>query len=215
MMQALDDCDTFTFRVMGSGEHDGPRSASHRCVDLPSREEAVALFQDYLDNSDFRFGNVMHAPSVQAMIGEVYARLRQGHRVDLGSAALILSVCAASAFFWDGDREVPAHFSFGSEDHAAAQSHAWRAVAWDLLDQAQRAAAHSLDALQARLVLADVVYNLEGTTSRFRYVHACARSMAYELKLHVVDLPGRETTDGPFLREMKRRLWWFIAATDW
>lgn len=214
-MQALDDCDTFTFRVTGSGEHASPRSASHRCVDLPSREEAVALFQDYLDNSDFRFGNVMHSPSVQAMIGKVYARLRQGHRIDLGSAALILSVCAASAFFWDQDRQVPAHFSFESEDHAAAQSHAWRGVAWDLLDQAQRASSHSLDALQARLVLADVVYNLEGTTSRFRYIHGCARAMAYELKLHVVDLPGRESTDSPFLREMKRRLWWYIASTDW
>lgn len=198
---------------MGSGEYASPRSSSIRCVDLPSREDAHALFQDYMNTSHFRFGNVMHPPSVQAMIGEVYAQLRQGHRIDLGSAALILSVCAASAFFWD--RDALAQFNFLSEDHAASQAHAWRSVAWDLLDHAQRAATHSLDAVQAWLVLADVVYNTEGTTARFRCVHACARAAAYELKLNTVDLPGNKSSDSPLLRELKRRVWWSLASTDW
>lgn len=166
-----------------------------------------------MNTSYFRFGNVMHPPSIQAMIGEVYAQLRQGHRIDLGSAALILSVCAASAFFWD--RDVVSQFNFQSEDHAASQGHAWRAVTWDLLDHGQRAAKHSLDAVQAWLVLADIVYNMEGTTARFRCIHACARTVAYELKLHIVDLPGNDSSDSVLLREMKRRVWWSLVATDW
>lgn len=198
---------------MGSGEHPNLSGPSIRCVDLPSREDAHALFQDYMDNSDFRFGNVMHPPSIQTMIGEVYAQLRQGQPIDLGSAALILSVCAASAFFWE--RGTPAQFNFPSEDHAAAQSQAWRAVAWDLLDQGQRAALHSLDAVQARMVLSDIVFNQEGTTARFRYIHACARATAYELRLHTLDLPGNDSSDTLFLREMKRRVWWSLASTDW
>lgn len=147
------------------------------------------------------------------MIGDVYTQIRQGHRIDLGSAALILSLCAASAFFWDED--FPSRVNFLSEGIAATQSLVWRSAAWDLLDQAQRAASNSLEAIQARLILADLLYNNEGTTSRYRYVQSCARAAAYELKLHLIDLPGNSSTDTPVLREMKRRLWWYVASTDW
>lgn len=156
---------------------------------------------------------MLHSPSVRSTIGDVYTQLRQGHKINYGSAALILGICAASAFFWD--RDYPAHFRFLSEDNAAAQSHAWRGAAWDLLDQGQRAATQSLNTIQARMVVADVLYNLEGTTSRYRYLYSCARAAAYEMKLHLIDLPGRESDDSAFQREMKRRVWWYLAATDW
>lgn len=173
----------------------------------------MALFEDYIRYSDFHISNVLHATSVKAMVGEVYMQLRSGHTIDSGSAALILSICASSAYFWDWD--FPAHFRFLSEDNAAAQSLAWRGAAWDLLDQGQRAAKHSLDAIQARMILADVVYNLEGATSRFRYLHSCARAAAYEVKLHLIDMPGRDSEDNELQREIKRRVWWYLAGTDW
>lgn len=184
-----------------------------RYIDLPSREDAHALFEDYMDNLSFRFGNIMHPPTVQNTIGEVYAQLRQGHRVDHGSAALILSVCATSAFYWDPDGS--ALFNFSSEEHATAQSHAWRAAAWDVLDQGQRSASLSLDAVQARLVLADILFDLEGTTARFRYNHSCAKATAYELGLHIVDLPGSRTSEDAFTKELKRRIWWSVTGTEW
>lgn len=155
----------------------------------------------------------MHPPLVQAMIEDVYTQLRQGHKISLGSAALILSISAASACVWDDD--FPPSYNFASEVDAAAQCVVWRCAAWDLLDQAQRASLNSVDAIQARLILADVLYNIEGTTSRFRYIQSCARAAAYEIRLHLTDLPGNTSTDTPVLREMKRRLWWYIAATDW
>lgn len=184
-----------------------------RCIDMPSREDAHTLFQDYIDNSYFQIANAMHAPYITSSIGRVYAQLRQGHKVDLGSAALILSFCAASAFFWN--RTFSAQFDFLSEDNAATQSQIWRGAAWDLLDQAQRSASHSLDSIQARLVLADLLQNSEGITSRFRQLHSCARTSAYELRLHIVDLPGNHSLESPLLREVKRRVWWHLVATDW
>lgn len=56
---------------------------------------------------------------------------------------------------------------------------------------------------------------MEGTTARFRYLHSCARAAAYELKLHLIDFPGLDSTDGLILREMKRRIWWYLVGTDW
>lgn len=189
------------------------RHTNVRCVDLPNREVASGLFKEYLDSSDSQVPNILHPSLVQATIDNVYNQLQQGHKINLGSAALILSICAAGAIYWDS--EFSSRFNLHSEDDAAAQCVVWRNAAWDLLDQAQRAALHSLDAVQARIVLAELLYNMEGTTSRYRYVQSCARAVAYELRLHLVDLPGNSSADTSILREMQRRLWWHIVSTDW
>ncbi|KAF3766690.1 hypothetical protein M406DRAFT_53242, partial [Cryphonectria parasitica EP155] len=201
------------FRVTNSGENTSRRHTSVRSIDLPSKEDALALFRDYLENSDFHVANILHPPTVQAMVVDVYTQLRRGQKVDLGAAAFVLSFCAASAYFWDLD--FPAQFNFSSEDSAAAQSHAWKSAAWDLLDQAQRSASNTLHLIQARMILGDLFYNIEGVTSRFRYLHSCARAAAHEMRLHLVDFPGSGPGDSPLLREMKRRVWWYLAATDW
>lgn len=211
--QVLDDCETVTFRVAGSAEYLYPGQPSVRCISLPSQEDALALFDDFLVHTrSFNVNNV-HSPTVHTMIHGLYAQLRQGQEINLGSAALILSFSAASAFFWDKD--FPSTFNFLAEDKAAAQSHAWRGAALDLLDQCQRTAVNSLDTIHARLVLADLVYNMEGTSSRFRYIHSGARAAAYDLRLHLVDLPDNESGDSELLRETKRRAWWYLAVTDW
>ncbi|KAI7787372.1 hypothetical protein LA080_016447 [Diaporthe eres] len=184
-----------------------------RCIDIPSREDALALFKDYLDNTDFHVVNFIHYPTVQAMIHKLYTQLRQGEKVNLASVAFVLSFCAACAFFWD--QEFPCGFNFLSEENAAACSQVWRASAFDLLDQSQRAALNSLDVIIGRLILADLTYNMEGTSSRFRYIQSGARAAAYEMGLHLIDLPGHEDRDTSLHREMKRRVWWYLASTDW
>lgn len=147
------------------------------------------------------------------MIHKLYTQLRQGEKANLASVAFILSFCAASAFFWD--QEFPCGFNFVSEENAATYSQVWRASAFDLLDQAQRAALNSLDAIIGRLILADLIYNMEGTSSRFRYLQSGARAAAYEMDLHLIDLPGHEDGDTSLNREIKRRVWWYLASTDW
>lgn len=213
MVQVLDDCDTFTFRITGIGEYLSPRQNPVRYIDLPSREDALALYKDYLEHTSSHIANTLHSPTVHSIIHELYTQLNQGQKVDLSSVALILSFFASSAFFWD--KGFPSAFNFLTEENAAAQSNIWRGAAFDLLDQCQRAAMNSLDSIQAGLVLADLVYNMEGTSSRFRYIHSGARATACGLGLHLIDLPGSESGDSEFRQEMKRRIWWYIAATDW
>jgi hypothetical protein len=153
---------------------------------------------------------------VQAKIHNAYQQLRQGEKIRLSTAAFVLSFCAASAFFWD--REFPSGFEFLSQENAATCSHTWRASAFDLLDQSQRADQdpQPLDIIIARLILADLVYNMEGISARFRYNQSAARAAAYEMGLHLIDLPDRVVDqDTNADRETKRRVWWYLASTDW
>lgn len=158
--------------------------------------------------------NLIHQPRAKTLIHELYKQLRrQGGKINLSSVAFVLSFCAASAFFWD--QEFPHGLDFLSEENAAKCSRAWRASAFDLLDQSQRAGLHSLDTIISRLILADLVYNMEGTSARFRYIQSAARAAAYEMDLHLIDLPAHENGDTIPDREMKRRVWWYLASTDW
>lgn len=173
----------------------------------------MALLKEYLDNTDFHIGTLIHYPTAQTTIHHLYKQLQQDDKVSLPSVAFVLSVCAASAFFWD--QEFPSGFDFLSEENAATCSRAWRVSAFDLLDQCQRADLNSLDIILARLILADLVYNMEGTSARFRCIQSAARVAAYEMGLHLVDLPSRGMGDTSVDREIKRRIWWYLASTDW
>lgn len=147
------------------------------------------------------------------MIHHLYKQLQQDEEVSFSSVAFVLSFCAASAFFWD--HEVPSGFDFLSQENAATCSRAWRVSGFDLLDQCQRADLNSLDSILARLILADLVYNMEGTSARFRYIQSASRAAAYEMGLHLTDSPSRGSGDTSIDREIKRRVWWYLASTDW
>lgn len=112
-----DDCDTFTFHAARSGEISNLGQPSVRCIDLPSQEDALALFEDFIVHTHSYNADNLHGPTVHTMIHGLYTQLGQGQAIDLGSAALILSFCAASAFFWDKD--FPSTFNFLAEDKAA------------------------------------------------------------------------------------------------
>ncbi|KAK3361301.1 hypothetical protein B0T24DRAFT_539615, partial [Lasiosphaeria ovina] len=198
-----------------------------RPIWLPSREHALALLDDYLDAASSPHGllNVVHVPWLRAVVTDFYARPFQelgqsGSEVYTTTchAALILGVAATAAFFWEEPRagESGTRHPFESRGHAEHFLRLWRKAAWDLLDQARRAATAiaggSLVEVQAVLVLADLIYNMEGCSTLFRQFHSTALAVAREAKLHLVD---SATADCAMLREIKRRVWWYIASTDW
>jgi hypothetical protein len=204
--------------------HHGSLDASEsvpRYIWLPNRQDAIALFRDYLDTSNYlqpRF----HEPSTRAMFAEMYSRLSHGQKVDLSCVALMLTICAAAAYYWDNTNGSPSYTAFNSTEEAARQSLLWRKMAWDLLDQSHRATASagSLEEVQARIILADLIYNMEGCSGRYRTLQASALAMSREISLHLVDLPGtgQDVIEGQaniITREIKRRVWWHVASTDW
>lgn len=172
---------------------------------------------------DFSFrGAFPAAQSLNASLSAVYTRIAQGQNIGLGSAVHVLGICAAGALFW-ARRDLstptsPGHCHFKSEEDAARRSLDWRTEAWDLLHQSRQltTGVGSLEGVQARMVLADVVYNVEGTTSRYLHLHSCALAAAREMSLHLVDLPGHlGSGEDESVKETKRRMWWHLASTDW
>lgn len=70
------------------------------------------------------------------------------------------------------------------------------------------------------IVISFVLYNLEGLSTKYRYLVSTAITAARELSLHRIDhqpnAASSETQrDDSIQTEMSRRLWWFLAATEW
>ncbi|KAI8165916.1 hypothetical protein K4K49_010537 [Colletotrichum sp. SAR 10_70] len=96
---------------------------------------------------------IIHAPTTRAMIDTFYNTLSEGEDPSAAQAALILSIAATSAFFFNENSK--AFSTFASSEDATQTALAWFRSALNILDQSQQ------------------------------------------------------------ITEIKRRVWWHIAATDW
>lgn len=178
----------------------------------------LALVEDYI-NDPSHLLHIIHAPSTRALVSDVYTRLSHGQQVRNGEVALMLSIAASSAFLWDGRMDVK--YTFDSHEDAAYRSRMWRKAAWDLQDQSIRATSGSLQDVHARMVLAELIYNMEGCSPRFRCLQSAALAVAREISLHLIDASDRrhcellDAMEDVTLREIKRRTWWHLASTDW
>ncbi|KAF9872004.1 hypothetical protein CkaCkLH20_10636 [Colletotrichum karsti] len=104
---------------------------------------------------------------------------------------------------------------FPSSEEATQAALAWFKSALNILDQSQQIAYGSLEEVQARAIIAYLMYNFEGCSGRFRFLHSCSLAAAREGCVHLVDSPSMEQQDDAITKEIKRRLWWHIVSTDW
>lgn len=176
------------------------------------REQATALLQDYLDNL-YPLLPVIHGSTCRSRLVEFYDRLSNSEPVEPSTAALILSISAASAYFWLPD--AAQHGNFASAEEAEHASLVWRNWAFNTLMEPQASNSTTLEGVQSWAILSFMVQNADGCSHRFRFLHNCSLTAARELSLHLIDNPRSERNGDRITRELKRRLWWHIAATDW
>lgn len=183
---------------------------------LMTLDEAHALLRDFVGNL-FHILPIIHVPATRALVDDFYISLAKNSAMpDPAYAALILAIGATSAFFYAEGSE--AHSIFTSADDATQTAMSWFRSALAALEPSQPSAASSggrLAEVQARAILAYLMYNFEGCSARFRFLHSCSLSAAKEISLHLIDSPTSEKDDGVPTREIKRRVWWHIVATDW
>lgn len=177
-----------------------------------TQEEALLLLQDFLDNP-FHLLPILHPTAARSMIVNFYSVLTSGGDPDPAHAALILGIAATSAFFFTEGSQVNGAFETLEEATHAAVT--WFKSSLNILGKSQANACGSLEEVQARSILAYLVYNMEGCSARFRFLHGCSLSSAREMSLHLIDGPGSEQQDEEAMKEIKRRVWWHITATDW
>lgn len=171
------------------------------------REEALLLLQDFVDNP-YHLLPIIHESSARALIDEFYTCGSRYEKVNPAHAALILSISATSASFFN--KNMKCHYNFASSEEAAQASLTWRQSALLTLDESQRTASGCLEEIQARAILAYLVYNTESCSARFRFLHSSSVAAARDASLHLIDSPGSQHKDN-----VPRRLWWHIASTDW
>jgi hypothetical protein len=184
----------------------------HRVVWMMPREQANALLQDYCDHV-YPLLPVIHGPTTRTLVAELYTQLSCGEQIRPQVAALVLCISAIGAYFWQPGAEN--HSRFASAESAAKASAAWRQLAFDILRNSRGSNCVTLEEVQAWTLLTFISYSVDGCSYRFRFLHNCTLTNARELLLHLVDSPRAERDEGSVSRELKRRLWWHIAATDW
>ncbi|KAK3300564.1 uncharacterized protein B0H64DRAFT_448873 [Chaetomium fimeti] len=188
-------------------------SVEQGCVRMMPLEQAMALLQDYLDHV-YPLLPIIHGPTSRDLIRTFYDGLSRGGQVTPQVAALILGMSAISAYFWQPD--TGHHAWFASSKDASEASNIWRNWASDILDNTPKEPGNStLEGVQAWTLLTFMVQNVEGCSTRFRFLHYCSLAAARELLIHVVDSPKADPNQDRVTRELKRRIWWYIAGTDW
>ncbi|KAI0118064.1 hypothetical protein F4776DRAFT_634996 [Hypoxylon sp. NC0597] len=190
---------------------------SNFIVTFPAYRAAMLLFQNFESNLE-QMCRILHIPTVRSLMKTFYLKLDQSENVLLGQAALLLSIFALSAFFYQPSEnsEVAA-----TERDAVSLSKALGKGALDVLDHSCRKTSGTLEDVQAYIMMSFVTFHLDGFSMRGRLLLTTAASIARDLRLHRLDAEGEIPVDNESTirtsieSEVKRRVWWHIVSEDW
>ena len=147
-----------------------------------------------------------------------YLALDEGQSVAKGQAALLLAVFALTTFFYHPpllDQLLK------SESESTCVSRIFIKAALDVLDHCRRISSGSLEEVQAYTLVATVVFYTDGFSARGRALISTAITTARDLRLHQLDAIDTYATDKCAVQfdtmslELKRRVFWYLASTDW
>lgn len=157
--------------------------------------------------------HVVHSPSLLTILDKVYACLDHQGQIKAGFLILLLSIFASSTHSWvqkDCERGL-----FSTSVEANSQSPLWLKVTEDVLDIAHRTSRVSVEGIQGIIIASFVMGNSEGISRRCRSFHNLALLLARELGLHRLDHPSNTHLANTAQAEIGRRVWWYLAASDW
>lgn len=172
------------------------------------------MYLEYIDNLQ----HVIYESHIRTMIDDIYSKLNDAEQLVAGQLALLLAILAsATAIYQYFPPDAPLELSNSDSSQASL---VWTKAALDLLGTSQRTSEGRVEDIQATILLSFLLYHLEGFSARTRSLFASSMSMARELSLHKIDAPGSQSSDllvhtDPVSLEMKRRIFWHVAATDW
>ncbi|KAF9884825.1 hypothetical protein FE257_001241 [Aspergillus nanangensis] len=187
----------------------------YRCVLLPEKHETASLLEIYFHSTTYMF-HVIHIPSVQKIVDGIYKSLCSSNPYDCRHVALLLSILASTAYMWS-PRDIPRGL-FTTIDEAHKQAVSWTKSALDLIEHSCRTSNTSLELLQASIITSFLIFNLDGLSSKWRCLFSSTITLAREMSLHQIDKPSSRKVSGELSvieKEVGRRIWWHVTATDW
>lgn len=202
------------FPINHAQRSQSPMSTLDLLAIVPSRAQALRLLDHYADKVAW-IDHLLHTPTVRTHLMNAYAYADSSSDVqqNSGQLSLLCTVLGQSAYFWTPDLQMP-------EDDATK-------LASQLLHLAQRALLDAnfskrptLETIQATALI--MYYLLPNARGAVDYVSllATAASWARKLGIHRVDSlkekARREVEGCDYVElELKRRIWWFLASSDW
>lgn len=187
-------------------------------IQLPPRLEALRLFKIY-SASIGQFQHIIYEPHFCNLVEEVY---HQVNNVSTTTAppglALILAIIAVAVLLepLSGSLESVLPIIKARFRRCAIYIRS----SMDCLEQHRRRMNHTFESVQAMLVLVFIINHIEALSPRYRTLLSEAVTISHNLGLHLIDskttkrrLP-QDATD-QVTQEMKRRVWWYLAAMDW
>ncbi|KAJ9617102.1 hypothetical protein H2200_000823 [Cladophialophora chaetospira] len=187
------------------------RKSTSFCT-LPSKEEAVLLLDYYVDRLE-DFQHVLHIPTVQEHLDACYTNLARGQPVNVSVLVVLLSIFASASILMShhaGDNPPP----FSRSDSTRISAY-WAGFALDIIKDHHSRPCDRLEDVQATVLLATLLLNVEGFSARVHWFLTVLVSKARDLQLHKIDAPGSWASQKTRDKEIRRRVWWHIVTIDW
>ncbi|KAG9951027.1 hypothetical protein KCU85_g3040, partial [Aureobasidium melanogenum] len=200
-----------------------------RRICLPEREEARILFQTFAKSLGSWY-HIYHKRTVEILLDKTYYQIACGHNPGLPQVALLISIFASGAYFQASVAWPECVFS---DPQVANQlSMNWKQNTLDILDHIERSTTPTtVEQLQATIIMSLMIQNFEGMwiiyvedgiilslkglSKKYWLMHSTSITLAKDLSIHVLDHPRRARSKDVVENEVKRRIWWYLATTDW
>ncbi|KAG5970120.1 hypothetical protein E4U55_001839, partial [Claviceps digitariae] len=193
----------------------GQLSAGSRqmCIFLPLYLEACTIVNTFTTDWTI-LSPTVHIPTLLVCIQHVYACIQEQKPVSLDELSLLLAIIASVTHSSCPGDDVSRLF----ESHVEAASHCatWIDASFAMSDEIKRRGLTSLVCLQAQTILMKVSCYTEGSSVRNRSLVSTSISMAREMGIHRIDLPGQKRlgTNSAIEVEIARRVWWDNVTID-
>lgn len=160
---------------------------------------------------------IVHIPSLLLSIQSIYASIQQQTKVDTEDLLLFMSIIASVTYACSPEDDVCKLFP--SYVAANTQCGRWISASFALSDELKRRGQTGIVCLQGQNILFKVCSYIEGSSVRTRSLISTSISMARDMGLHRIDLPGNNVDSLRLSSEMEveiaRRLWWDLVIIDW
>ena len=199
--------------VILEGLHSGaPRG---KTIMLPVKSETLMFFESYVEHVD-SLQHILHIETVRRHVDALFESIQALRPLNIAHLGLLLSIIASALPQFLCGMATAEHHGAGASQPLKTY---WTRCSFDTLDHAVHTASPSLETVLTNIILLFAVYHSEGFTPKLHHLQAAAITAAKDIGLHLTDAHTArleaQTQEQTIVREIRRRVWWHLASTDW